>query len=68
MVRLTILKNSALLSYSLLTVFSGARGGNGWLWKAALARCLPLDIGPRERERRHFVLLWVRPIIGRDFC
>jgi hypothetical protein len=57
MVRLTILKNIALLSYSLLTRFSGARGGNGWLSKAALARCLPLDIGPRERERRLYRFL-----------
>jgi hypothetical protein len=36
MIRLTILKNIALLSYSLLTLFSGTRGGNGWLSKAAL--------------------------------
>ena len=57
MIRLTILKNGALLSYSLLTLFSGARGGNGWFSKAALARCLPLDIGPRERERRLYRFL-----------
>jgi hypothetical protein len=57
MIRVTILKNIALLSYSLLTLFSGARGGNGWLSKAALARCLPLDIGPRERERRLYRFL-----------
>jgi hypothetical protein len=36
---------------------AGARGGNRWLSKAALARCLPLDIGPRERERRLYRFL-----------
>lgn len=57
MIRLSVLKNIALLTYSLLTLFSGARGGNGWLSKAALARCLPLDSGPRERERRLYRFL-----------
>jgi len=57
MVRRTILKNVALLSYSLLTLFSGARGGNGWLSKAALARCLPLDVSPSQRERRLYRFL-----------
>jgi hypothetical protein len=57
MIRLSVLKNIALLTHSLLTLFSGARGGNGWLSKSALARCLPLDIGPRERERRLYRFL-----------
>jgi len=52
MIRVTILKNIALVTYGLLTLFHGARGGNGWLSKAALARCLPLKIGPKEREQR----------------
>lgn len=56
-IRLSVLKHIALLTYSLLTLFSGARGGNGWLSKAALARCLPLDIGPRGRERRVYRFL-----------
>ena len=52
MIRVTILKNIALVTYALLTLFHGARGGNGWLSQAALARCLPLEIGPKEREQR----------------
>jgi len=31
LVRITILKNIALLTHALLTLFQGARGGNGWL-------------------------------------
>jgi hypothetical protein len=57
MIRLSVLKNIALVTYGLLTLFGGARGGNGWLSKAALARCLPLDVGPRERERRLYRFL-----------
>jgi len=51
-IRVTILKNIALVTHALLTLFHGARGGNGWLSQAALARCLPLKIGPKEREQR----------------
>lgn len=40
-IRITILKNIALLTHALLTLFSGARGSNGWLSKAALARVCP---------------------------
>jgi hypothetical protein len=50
-IRVTILKNIALVTYAPLTLFYGARGGNGWLSQAALARCLPLKIGPKEREQ-----------------
>src|SRR5665647_316327 len=57
MIRVTILKNVALVTYGLLTLFSGARGGNGWLSKAALARCLPLGMGPKEREQRLYRFL-----------
>jgi hypothetical protein len=57
MIRVTILKNIALVTYALLTLFSGARGGNGWLSKAALARCLPLGTGPKEREQRLYRFL-----------
>jgi hypothetical protein len=57
MIRVTILKNIALLSYALVTLFHGARGGNGWLSKAALARCLPLGTGPKEREQRLYRFL-----------
>jgi hypothetical protein len=57
MIRVTILKNVALVTYALLTLFSGARGGNGWLSKAALARCLPLGMGPKEREQRLYRFL-----------
>jgi len=56
-IRVTILKNIALITYGLITLFSGARGGNGWLSKAALARCLPLGIGPKEREQRLYRFL-----------
>jgi hypothetical protein len=52
MIRVTILKNIALLTYALLTLFHGARGGNGWLSKAALARCLPLETTAKGREQR----------------
>jgi hypothetical protein len=52
MIRVTILKNIALVTHALITLFSGARGGNGWLSKAALARCLPLATGPKQREQR----------------
>lgn len=57
MIRVTILKNIALVTHGLLTLFSGARGGNGWLSKAALARSLPLGIGPKEREQRLYRFL-----------
>ena len=52
MIRVTILKNLALVTYALVTLFHGARGGNGWLSKAAPARCSPLGTGPKEREQR----------------
>jgi hypothetical protein len=57
MIRVTILKNIALVTYALITLFSGARGGNGGLSKAALARCLPLGTGPKEREQRLYRFL-----------
>jgi len=57
MIRVTILKNLALVTYALVTLFHGARGGNGWLSKAALARCLPLGTGPKEREQRLYRFL-----------
>jgi hypothetical protein len=57
LIRITILKNIALVTHALLTLFSGARGSNGWLSKAALARCLPLGIGPKEREQRLYRFL-----------
>jgi hypothetical protein len=56
-IRVTILKNIALVTYALITLFHGARGGNGWLSKAALARCLPLGTGPQEREQRLYRFL-----------
>jgi len=57
MIRVTILKNIALVTYGLIILFQGARGGNGWLSKAALARCLPLGTGPKEREQRLYRFL-----------
>jgi hypothetical protein len=51
-IRVTILRNIALLTYALLTLLHGARGGNGWLSQAALARCLPLETGAKGREQR----------------
>ncbi len=57
MIRVTILKNIALVTSALITLFHGARGGNGWLSKAALARCLPLGTGPKEREQRLYRFL-----------
>ncbi len=56
-IRVTILKNIALVTYALVTLYHGARGGNGWLSKAALARCLPLGTGPKEREQRLYRFL-----------
>jgi hypothetical protein len=52
MLRITLLRNIALLTYALLTLFHGARGANGWLSQAALARCLPLQSSPKGREQR----------------
>jgi hypothetical protein len=57
MIRVTILKNIAMVTHALLTLFSGARGGNGWLSKAALARSLPLGTGPKRREQRLYRFL-----------
>ena len=57
MIRVTILRNIALVTYALITLFHGARGGNGCLSKAALARCLPLGTGPKEREQRFYRFL-----------
>ncbi len=57
MIRVTILKNIALVTYALVTLYHGARGGNGWLSKAALSRCLPLGTGPKEREQRLYRFL-----------
>ncbi len=52
LVRKTIRKNIALMTRALLTLFSGARSGNGCLSKAALARCLPLASNPKARQTR----------------
>jgi hypothetical protein len=52
MIRITLLRNIALLTHALLTLFHGARGANGWLSQAALARCLPLQSSPKGREQR----------------
>jgi Transposase DDE domain len=52
LIRVTLLRNIALLTYALLTLFHGARGGNGWLSQAALARCLPLQTSAKGREQR----------------
>lgn len=57
MIRVTILKNMALVTHALVSLYHGARGGNGWLSKAALARCLPLGTGPKEREQRLYRFL-----------
>ncbi len=57
MIRVTILRNIALVTYALVTLYHGARGGNGWLSKAALARCLPLGTGPKAREQRLYRFL-----------
>jgi len=51
-IRITLLRNLALLTHALLTLFQGARGANGGLSQAALARCLPLDSSPKGREQR----------------
>jgi hypothetical protein len=56
-IRVTILRNIALLTYALLTLFHGARGGNGWLSQAALARCLPLNTSAKGREQRLYRFL-----------
>lgn len=57
MIRITILKNIALITHGLLTLFHGARGANGWFSKAALARCLPLDTFAKAREQRLYRFL-----------
>jgi len=51
-IRITLLRNIALLTHALLTLFHGARGANGWLSQAALSRCLPLESSPKGREQR----------------
>jgi hypothetical protein len=51
-IRITLLRNIALLTHALLTLFHGARGANGCLSQAALARCLPLGSSPKGREQR----------------
>ncbi len=63
LVRITILKNIALLTHALLTLFQGARGGTGWLSQAAIARCLPLEIGPKGRQLRLFRFLTNRRLM-----
>lgn len=57
MVRASLLRNIALVTHALVTVFGGARGSNGWLSKAAVARCLPLETGAKVREQRLYRLL-----------
>ena len=52
MIRITLLRNIALLTHALLTLFHGARGANGWLSQAALARCLPLGSSAKGRAQR----------------
>jgi hypothetical protein len=47
MIRITILKNIALVTYALLNLFSGARGSNGQLSKAALLVVYPWTWAPR---------------------
>ncbi len=56
-VRKSILKNIALITRALLTLFSGARSGNGALSKAALARCLPLESKAKARQTRLYRFL-----------
>ena len=56
-VRKSILKNIALVTRALLTMFSGARSGNGLLSKAALARCLPLQSKAKARQTRLYRFL-----------
>jgi len=56
-VRKSILKNVALITRALLTLFSGARSGNGGLSKAALARCLPLQAQAKARQTRLYRFL-----------
>jgi len=56
-VRKTMLKNIALVTEALLTLFSGARSGNGFLSKAALARCLPLRSNVKVRQTRLYRFL-----------
>ena len=63
LVRITILRNIALLTHALVTLFQGARGGNGWLSQAAIARCLPLEIGPKGRQLRLFRFLTNRRLV-----
>ena len=38
-IRVTILKNIALVTYGLITLFQGARGGNGGLERKFLSGC-----------------------------
>jgi hypothetical protein len=61
LIRVTILKNIALVTYALITLFHRARGGNGWLSKAALARCLPLERG-RRKENSDSIGFWTTSV------
>ena len=54
MIRITLLRNIALVTHALLTLFHGARGANGWLSQAALARCLPLESSPKGQGTAAF--------------
>ena len=52
LVRKSVLKNIALMTRALLTLFSGGRSGNGMLSKAAIGRCLPLESRAKARQTR----------------
>ncbi len=50
LVRRSVLKNIALMTKALLTLFSGGR--SGMLSKAAIGRCLPLESAAKARQTR----------------
>jgi len=78
-IRLTLLRNIALLTHALLTLFQGARGGQGFLSQAALARGLPLAssgqplsvsfslVFPSQKPTRHGLTEQLFPSSNRRF-
>lgn len=56
-IRATVIKNIGLVTFAMVQLFEGARGGHGWLSRAAIARCLPLSEQPSSKEQRLYRFL-----------
>lgn len=49
--------NLAIMTVSMMVLWSGARGGNGWLSLSALSRAMPLGIPEKMRSKRLYRFL-----------